>query len=93
MKKVELIIEAIYINKLLDIFRNHDIGGYTIITDVEGSGAHGLRMADDVSEVSSNDYVFTICEEEKFLEMKDEMVKFRNRFGGKFFVTDTMVLD
>lgn len=92
MKKVELIIEAVYINRVLDLFNKHAISGYTIIRDIEGAGGHGLKMADDVSDVFSNDLIFTVCDEEKWIEMKEEIRVFENKYGGKCFVSDTMML-
>ena len=54
MKKVEIIIESIYINRLLEVFKRYEIHGYTIIRDIEGCGGHGLKTADDVSDILSN---------------------------------------
>lgn len=92
MKKVELVIEAVYINRLLELFKKHEISGYTIIKDIEGRGGHGLKTADDVSDVFSNIYVFTVCEEEMFLSMKEEIRAFVIKYGGKCIITDAMVI-
>ena len=54
MKKVELIIEAVYVPRLIKLFKKHNIGGYTVIRDIEGYGGHGLKTADDVSDAFSN---------------------------------------
>jgi len=92
MKKVEIIMEAIYLSRVLKLFKKHSIVHYTLIRDIEGNGTHGLMMNDDVTDIGKNDYLFTVCEEEKFLQMKDEIRTFTKRFGGKCFVTDTMML-
>lgn len=92
MKKVELVIEAVYINRLLELFKKHGINGYTIIKDIEGRGGHGVKMADDVSDVFSNIYVFTVCEEEIFLSMKEKIRAFVKKYGGKCIITDAMVI-
>ncbi len=92
MKKIEVIIEAIYVNKLLEIFANHNISGYTIIRDIEGLGAHGLKTADDACDLFSNNYIFTVCEEEIFLFMKEDIRAFVQKYGGKCIVIDTMVM-
>ena len=42
----------------LKLFEKHNIGGYTIINDIEGSGGHGLKTGDDVTGVFSNTYIF-----------------------------------
>ncbi|MDP2077719.1 MAG: hypothetical protein Q8J85_06695, partial [Sulfuricurvum sp.] len=76
MKKVELVIEAVYITRLLELFKQHEINAYTIIKDIEGRGGHGLKTADDVSDVFTNIYVFTLCEENVFISMKEEIRTF-----------------
>ena len=92
MKKVELIIESVYINRLLELFKKHSIIGYTIIKNIEGRGGHGLKTADDVSDVFTNIYVFTVCEENVFLAMKEEIRSFVTKYGGKCIITDAMVI-
>lgn len=92
MKKVELIIESVYINRLLELFANHDIHGYTIVKDIEGCGSHGLRTADDASDIFSNIYVFTLCEQKSFEHMEKDIRKFLSRYGGKCILSDVMML-
>jgi len=92
MKKIELIIESIYLNRLLDIFKKRDITGYTIIRDIEGCGGHGLKTADEVSDILSNNYIFTVCEEEKLNEIKEEIRSFIKKHGGKCIVSDSLML-
>ena len=92
MKKVELIIESVYTNRLIELLEQHGIDGYTIIKDIEGLGGHGLRTADDVSDVFSNIYIFTLCEEETYKDMDTDLRKFLSRYGGKCILSDVMVL-
>ncbi|MGM0519595.1 MAG: P-II family nitrogen regulator [Campylobacterota bacterium] len=92
MKKIELIIESVYTNRLIELFQEKEITGYTLIKDIEGNGGHGLRTADDVTDVFSNNYIFTVCEESKFLEIKESIRSFTKRYGGKCIVSDAMML-
>ena len=92
MKKVELIIEAVYINRLLELFKKHDINAYTIIKDIEGRGGHGLKTADDVSDVFANIYIFTLCDENIFISMKEEIRAFVIKYGCKCIITNAMVI-
>lgn len=87
-KKVEIIVEAVYINRLLKLFQKYEIYGYTIIEDIKGSGGHGLKTADDVSNILSNSYIFFVCQEKTYLNMKDSIVEFIKKYGGKCFVSD-----
>jgi nitrogen regulatory protein PII len=92
MKKVEIIIESVYMNRLVDLLKKNDINGYTIIKDIEGCGGHGLKTADDVTDVFSNSYVFTVCEEEKLLSMQDSIKSFIKKYGGKAIISDASLL-
>lgn len=92
MKKIEVIVESVYLNRLLDLLKQKGITGYTIIRDIEGCGGHGLKTADDVTDVFSNNYIFTVCEEEKFLFMIEDIRTFIKRYGGKCIISDVSLL-
>lgn len=92
MKKVEIIIESVYIKRLLKVFETHKIGGYTVIKDIEGYGGHGLKTADDVTDVFSNILVFTVCEAEIYDKMDKDIRAFLHTYGGKCILTDVMLL-
>jgi nitrogen regulatory protein PII len=92
MKKVEIIIESVYTKRLMKVLSKNNIQGYTLIKDIEGSGAHGLKTADNVSEILSNDYLFTICNEEQYENTKEAIKDFINIYGGKCFVSDASIL-
>jgi len=92
MKKVELIIESVYLKRLLALFKKHDIGGYTIIKDIEGAGGHGLKTGDDVTGVFSNIYIFTVCEESVYQSIDKDIRAFLKDYGGKCILSDVMLL-
>ena len=92
MKKVELIIESVYLNRLLELFKKHKIGGYTIIKEIEGAGGHGLKTADDVTGVFSNIYIFTVCDDSDYEMMDKDIRVFLKAYGGKCILSDVMLL-
>ena len=92
MKKVEVIIESIYVNRVLELFKESGVTGYTIFRDIEGYGSHGLKTADEANDLLSNSYIFTVCEEEKFAKMIEKIRSFINKYGGKCIVSDAQVL-
>lgn len=92
MKKVELVIEAVYVPRLIKLFKKHGISGYTIIKDVEGYGEHGLKTVDGITGISSNNYIFTVCEADKYKDMDTDIRKFLEMYGGKCILTDVMLL-
>jgi len=92
MKKVELIIEAVYINRLITVLQKHDVGGYTIIKDVEGYGGHGIKTTEDVTDILSNIYLFTVCEATTYEKMDKDIRSFLHTYGGKCILSDVMLL-
>jgi nitrogen regulatory protein PII len=93
IKKVEIIFEAIYLKKVVSLLKKHKITKYSLIRDIEGSGSHGLMLNDsDLSDVGANDYIISLCEEEEFESLKEELRSFTKRFGGKCFVSDVNML-
>ena len=92
MKKVEVIIESIYVNRLIELFKESGVTGYTIIRDIEGYGGHGLKTADEANDLLSNNYIFTVCEEDKFANMIEKIRAFIDRYGGECSVSDSLVL-
>lgn len=92
MKKVEVIIESIYTNRVFELFKVNGVTGYTIIRDIEGCGSHGLKTADEANDLPSNNYIFTVCEEEKFEKMIEKIRSFIDRYGGKCIISDSLVL-
>ncbi|CAA6801566.1 MAG: Unknown protein [uncultured Campylobacterales bacterium] len=88
MKKIELIIESLYLSRLIKIFDKNDINGYTIIKDIEGMGERGFKSADEITDVFKNYYIFTVCEEPKAKIILEGIKKFMRKYGGKCIVSD-----
>ncbi len=88
MKKIEIIIESIYLNRLIELFDRKEITGYTIIRDVEGKGITGIKSADEITDVFTNNYVFTVCDEDKLMSIVEDIRAFIKRYGGRCIVSD-----
>lgn len=88
MKKIEIIIESIYLNRLIELFDRKEITGYTIIRDVEGKGITGIKSADEITDVFSNNYVFTVCDEDKLMNIVEDIRAFIKKYGGRCIVSD-----
>ena len=87
-KKIEIIIESIYLNRLIELFDRKEITGYTIIRDVEGKGITGIKSADEITDVFSNNYVFTVCDEDKLMNIVEDIRRFIKKYGGRCIVSD-----
>ena len=65
-----------------------EITGYTIIRDVEGKGITGIKSADEITDVFTNNYVFTVCDEDKLMSIVEDIRAFIKRYGGRCIVSD-----
>ena len=88
MKKIEIILESVYLNRLIELFDRKEITGYTIIRDVEGKGITGIKSADEITDVFTNNYVFTVCDEDKLMSIVEDIRAFIKRYGGRCIVSD-----
>ena len=88
MKKIEIILESVYLNRLIELFDRKEITGYTIIRDVEGKGITGIKSADEITDVFSNNYVFTVCDEDKLMNIVEDIRRFIKKYGGRCIVSD-----
>jgi nitrogen regulatory protein PII len=93
MKKVEIIIQSVYMKKILEIFKKNGISGYTVIRDIEGCGIHGLQRSDEVTDISSNNYIFTICKEKEFESIREDLKQFIKKYGGKCILSDAEFME
>ena len=88
IKKIEIILESVYLNRLIELFDKKEITGYTIIRDVEGKGITGIKSADEITDVFTNNYVFTVCDEDKLMSIVEDIRAFIKRYGGRCIVSD-----
>ena len=88
MKKIEIILESVYLNRLIELFDKKGISGYTIIRDVEGKRITGIKSADEITDVFTNNYVFTVCDEDKLMSIVEDIRAFIKRYGGRCIVSD-----
>lgn len=65
LQKVEIVIESIQMRRVMRVLERCDLSGFTVVPNVIGSGSHGLRDAEELSDVSKNNYIFTVCTKEQ----------------------------
>jgi len=92
MKKIEIILESTYTNRLLELLKGNGITAYTLIKGVECCGGHGLKSSDDVTDVFSNNYIFIVCTQDRLFNIKDDIKSFIKKYGGKCIVSDAEIL-
>lgn len=87
-KKIEIIIESVYLSYILKSFETLSLPGYTIINGISGRGIHGIHDAQDFTDVSANSYIMIICERDKEESLVNIIRKELEKYGGICLVSD-----
>ena len=75
MKKIEIVVSQTMLSKLLKIFAQHSIMGYTTIDIALGRSAkHGLSEDFGIVPASKHIYIFFLCQDEEFIVMKEKFI-------------------
>jgi nitrogen regulatory protein PII len=88
IKKVEIIVNSLELQKVLKILDNIGVSGYTIIEDVTGKGYRGRVIDDLEGHALTNGYVMTICTEEEEHQIAESMRPIIKKYGGVCIVAD-----
>lgn len=90
VKKVEIIIDAQVIPRILEQLANLGVGGYSVIKEVSGRGDRGTRTGDSLSGAFDNSYVMVACSEEEARRIVEMVRPILKRYGGVCLVSDAM---
>jgi len=92
MKKVEVVVDSVYLNRVLDILDRQGVSGYTVIRDVLGKGERGIMAGDELTDVFKNSYVFTVCSEEIAKSIAESLRPLLSKVGGVCIISDVLWL-
>ena len=92
MKKVEVVVDRAYLNRVLDILERQGVSGYTVIRDVLGKGERGIMAGDELTDVFKNSYVFTVCSEEIAKSIAESLRPLLSKVGGVCIISDVLWL-
>lgn len=88
MKKVEVVVDSVHLNKVLEILERQGVSGYTIIRDVLGKGERGIMAGDELTDVFKNSYIFTVCPEEVAKRIAENIKPILKKIGGVCIISD-----
>ncbi|MEL7048139.1 MAG: DUF190 domain-containing protein [Pseudomonadota bacterium] len=92
-KRIEIVIEALVLKRLLDVFQAHDIKGYTVYSAQAGSGDSGPWQAEGVlSGMQELRVVFCIVDESRVDKVLEPVFKLVSRHIGIVTVSDVQVV-
>jgi nitrogen regulatory protein PII len=88
IKKIEIVTDALELQKVVKLLEESGLSGYTVIREVTGKGGRGVRADDELTGVFKNCYVMTACEEEQVSRVIEAIRPVLKRFGGICLVSD-----
>ncbi len=88
MKKVEIVVDSLHLDKILSILEKQGVSGYTVIKDVMGKGSRGLMRGDELTDVFKNSYVFTICDNELAMKIANDISPLLKKYGGICIISE-----
>ena len=88
VKRLEIIIPAVELKKVLRLLKESGVSGYTVIRSVTGFGDRGEQTGDELTGVFDNACVLTLAEPEKAGGIVEEIRAVLKRYGGVCVVSD-----
>jgi nitrogen regulatory protein PII len=88
VKKIEIIIDALDVPKLVAKLRDLGVKGYTVIRDASGTGDRGDRAGDGFSGEFTNSLILIACSTEEAQRVIDLIRPVLKRYGGVCLVSD-----
>lgn len=92
VKRVEIVLDSVELNRLIQLLEQSEIKGYTVIKDVLGRGGHGLRDGGDLTDVLTNVYVLIACNGEELESLIEQLRPILRRFGGICLISEAQWL-
>lgn len=89
LKKIEIFVDTIYVGLIVEILENYKIENYAIVRNVVGKIRNELKYE---GEVSTNSYIIVLCNGDIVDSILREFLKFQNKFGGVFIISDIEAL-
>lgn len=88
IKRVEIVTDAIELDRVLELLDQSGVSGYTVIRNVEGKGQRGVRSGDDLTRVFQNSYVLAACTPDEVARVVAAVRPVLQRVGGMCLVSD-----
>jgi|GEM_PF-1101859 nitrogen regulatory protein PII len=92
MKKLEIVTNKSSIERIIEILNKTQISGYSLFEHVKGMGERGLMMDDELTGAFENVYLFTLCDEQKAMEIAEKIMPVIEKYGGLCILSDVSVI-
>lgn len=91
-KKVEIVVEAARAGAIIELAERAGAKGYTVVPNVNGKGARGIRDAADLSDVFRNVLIVVIASDEVTARIVDGVQPLLENYAGIVLVSDVEVV-
>ncbi len=88
VKRVEIVVEALVLQRVTEVIEAAGITGYTVIRNAGGKGSHGERFEDELVDTHRNAYLVVACDEARLEPLLLALRPLLSRYGGMCLVSD-----
>lgn len=92
IKKLEIIVEAPLVERVLRILRRDGASGYTVLRCLAGSGHHGAWQQGDLSEALDKRLIVLIADAPTAQTIVDDLHDLVVRYSAILYLSDVQVL-
>ncbi len=92
VSRIEMIVVAQEVEKILNILEQEGVPGYTLIRNVIGKGDFGI-VSDDLnlgSNKLNNVFIICYCPPEKTKQVVEKIKPILNKYGGVCYISEAM---
>ncbi|MDJ0521951.1 MAG: DUF190 domain-containing protein [Planctomycetota bacterium] len=88
VKRLEIVIDAPYSERITGLLEEHDVEGWTLMRGAAGHGERGDRFGDEITGVSNNHVIISTCAPERLDDLLADLRRLLEQYGGVCLVSD-----
>lgn len=93
MKKLEIIIESVEVDKIIKILNKHNVKGYTRIDNAAGRGRHGKISSSDLTGFLKSTLLIIADENDILQKVIAEVNPILDDYSGIMLLSDIQIFD
>lgn len=87
VERIEVVIDAANASKVIEVFREHRLSGWSRVREVSGFGERGARESDEIAPASNNHLLITTCDPDGLKALAEDLRPLLVRYGGVCLVS------
>jgi len=91
-KKIEIVVEAVRVQRILEMIESSGGKGFTVIPQVSGKGNRGVRNEAHVNDVFRNVHIIVIAAEDVAKRIVQNAQPLLKDYAGIVYVSDVQVV-